>query len=462
MKTKYLFVISTIAALLMSSSNVYANPTKVGNGDDGGDLEKLEKVTSGILQTTRIKAIKKLEALNVRSVSKLGNLVDEVKKTDIYLVKDNKVQAHKFDRGFESSKDGKKVYARTFAKPHAATRFFPDSMLLSENQLVALHIHEALHRTLPESVRENEAIVTEITLAISGPDASRDLISQKMASLVSPAQQYLSSPQRAAMSTRLIEKPFTKRIQNPSEFTYGFNYFQGTDESDFKEVRSMHVLKSYMHPFGGANEAIGLGIALSYLNLDDKSYLGPVKLSGRMNLATWRKFDVEAFAEHSMYTLSDEELKDLPLARDVTTLGIAMSREAKNFYVRNYVSISPESDTDEQVGAIKYVHTYGDVWNINIAAGVKYKNFLLGGKGDLLLAKAYTLSGNDGFNFDSGRYRIVKVGPEVKYQSDNMTLSIFAQRIIDSTPGVNLDYLGDVFGHGAGQGYVGSSFSVTF
>jgi len=65
-----------------------------------------------------------------------------------------------------------KVYARTFPEPHAATRFFPAAAKLDSEQLQALHIHEALHRALPDSVREDEAVVSEITLAPSATAAT--------------------------------------------------------------------------------------------------------------------------------------------------------------------------------------------------------------------------------------------------------------------------------------------------
>jgi len=54
------------ALVLLAAATAHAGPTRVGNGDDGADLESLEEavpVKSGILQETRKEAAEKLRRL---------------------------------------------------------------------------------------------------------------------------------------------------------------------------------------------------------------------------------------------------------------------------------------------------------------------------------------------------------------------------------------------------------------
>jgi hypothetical protein len=132
---------------------VFAGPTKVGNGDDGSDLEGFDLVTSGRLVESRLKAVELLKKLNIHGVPQLGALIPEVKNTKLYLTKRN-INANRLkELGAFHSGEQKYVYARTFARPYAATRFFPAALKLDDSQLIALHIHEGLHRAYHTSNR---------------------------------------------------------------------------------------------------------------------------------------------------------------------------------------------------------------------------------------------------------------------------------------------------------------------
>lgn len=454
-----------------------SSTTKVGNGDDGADLEHKEKITSGILEVTRQKAVQHLKTLGSRSIPHLGNLIDEVERTEIFLVHQNIAVPKDFDKGLDISPDGRYVYARTFARPYAATRFFPAALMLSEQQLVNLHIHEALHRTLPENVRENESVVSEITLALTEPNASFDSAKNLTVAAVTRAQTEAEASARAAAakaptelsrstySGGLFEPEPTERLKRPSFFRYSYLAFDRdlNDDDVSIPVVGMNRLDSFLHPFGRGANAFGMGLSFSYLRLPDRSYLGPLQVSGRYLLATWRQFDVEVYGEHSMYTLSNDELKNLPQVRDATTVGVSMRRDADFFYSENFLSYTLPSESEYSVANTKYKQKFGGVTNASILLGGKYKAVSLGVKGDLLLSQGVTVDAANGtFNQPAERLRIVKFGPELAVNYQAIHWKLFAHQIIDGTPGAKLDDLADLMGHGAGQGYVGSSLAVQF
>jgi len=57
-----------------------AGPAKVGNGDDGSDLEGAVKIKTGPVWKARNEAVKVLTKLNTAGVSGLGQLIPEQKK----------------------------------------------------------------------------------------------------------------------------------------------------------------------------------------------------------------------------------------------------------------------------------------------------------------------------------------------------------------------------------------------
>lgn len=476
MKFIRLILLAIITAAILMHELAIAG-TVVGNGDDGSDLEQLEKVTSGILETTRQQALAHLERVNVKGVPHLGALTDEVAKADMYLVQQNAPHTKDFDKGLEVSPDGRFVYARTIARPYSATRFFPAALLLSEQQLVRLHIHEALHRALPESVRENESAVSEITLGITEPNASFDSIRSKTVAAVdryTPAPVagqpgMMVAPQGGSLRHYLEdEPPPTERLKSPSFFRYSFQSYQNKPESIFGSVgipvTSMHRIDSYLHPFGRGPRAVGMGLSFSYLTLPNRSYLGPVQISLRYLLATWRQFDVDLWAEQGLFTLSQAELKNLPNSRDTTTVGISMRRDADWFYSENFVSLTLPSRAETSFAGTTYKYDYKEVFDISVSFGARVKRVWLGARGDLLLSNGFAVSDDKGVwpTSPAERIRIVRVGPEIGLRMDSLVFRAYAQQVIDGTPGYNLDSIANIMGHGSGQGFVGSSLSVQF
>jgi hypothetical protein len=181
---KHIFVAALLlAASLTLSLNAIAAPTRVGNGDDGTDLELAKKVDSGILIETRADALARIAKLNAQNVPGLGRLLVELEKSEIfYVAHDVKPTAEAEGGGLEH--DANVVFARTFPEPVAPTRFFAAALMLEREQLIALHIHEALHRALPPDLRENESTVSQLTLALAAPDSTHDRVQATMAKVL--------------------------------------------------------------------------------------------------------------------------------------------------------------------------------------------------------------------------------------------------------------------------------------
>lgn len=485
----------------LCAGQAMAAPNRVGNGDDGGDLEKGTPVTSGILIETRNEAVALLRKLNVSGIEGLGGLMPEVETAPLVLVGKNVVvdQTSATPEQIEKSKEearsigattegDRPVFARTFPEAHAATRFFPSALLLERKQLVALHVHEALHRALPKEIREDEKAVSRVTLAISSEGATFDRVNEAMAQVrvaaaakpsIMASAPYLVSPSMAAAqmagaaqeesSVRAklglnVDGPLVKR---PSTFEYSYRSFVNVDEAKSNApVSSIHSIKSFLYPFGGRADALGIGIEATYIKLPEQSYLGPLGISARLKLATWRDFDVDAFGAFHLYTIAADEFKGSPLARDTFTGGFSIRRETSRFRFENQIYMTAGSQSKQSLGNIEYTHSYGSTMAARVGAAAKVPlageyNLDFGGNGEVLLANPYTVQGGN-FSYSSDRIRVVSVGPEVAIENGEVRFAINGRYVIDSTNKVSLDQLGDLIGQGVGQGSVGGSLSWKF
>lgn len=464
------FIVIAIFALLLATILKFefamAGPTRVGNGDDGGDLEAGVPVTSGILLDTRNEAVALLKKLNVASVEGLGHLIPELERSEMLLL-DRNIDLSKTDatpearehaleeaRAIGAVNDKRElVYARTFAEPHAATRFFPAALKLERRQLVALHIHEALHRALPETIRENEKSVSRITLAITSSDTSFDRVSEVV------------SKEIPRGSLRADGKAYTGG-DRASIVEYGYqSYFRPDTSKSLSPVSSLHSLKSFTYPFG-ADARIGLGLELTFVILPERSYLGPVGFSGRYRLGTWQSSDVDLFASLHLNTLSDGEIKNTPMGRDTGTVGVAIRRDEKSFRVDNNLYFTPGSEIKRSDTGTELTHKYGAVLGARISAVAKIPStpktgYELGGTGEILLANSHEVQGGT-TSTSSGRLRVVSVGPELSYLTGDLKLTLSGRFVIDSTKGASLDEIGDLMGHGVGQGSWGAAVTWQF
>jgi hypothetical protein len=461
-----IFLAIALAIVALSwATGAHASATKVGNGDDGSDLEGARRIESGILVQTKKKALDAIKRLDTAVIEHLGDLQPELEKSEMYLVTRDSGAKLDEDSGLESSPDGTAVYARTFAEPHAATRFFPAALTLNEEQLVALHIHEALHRSLPPSVRENEKVVTKITLALTAPDATVDRVRRVVASEVKEDTRTISTGSASAdasLTTRAARGPQAPPLENPSSLTYTFRSYSVTDKDKAAvPLESMHSIQSFLYPFGEGSHALGLGIEASYLKTSEQAYMGPLEISARMRLTTIREFDVSAFANYSMNSMAPDEFKNSPLGRDITTVGLSMKKIAPRYYVENTVAVSGQGDAKQKLGQIEYNHHYGQITSAAVRAGARHRGFELGAMAEVVLADSHVIKGG-AFEKDLGRQRLVTAGPEASYSFGDMKVGLAAHLLLDSTNGTKLDDLGDILGRGVGQGSVSTSLSLRF
>ena len=482
-----------ISMFLLSHSA--AGPTRVGNGDDGGDLEAAVPVRSGILVETRLEAVNKLKALQVSGVEGLGLLIPEVEKAEMLLVGQN-IDLSKTDATVEQKSDalevaraigavgnqGQLVYARTFAEPHAATRFFPAALLLDRNQLVALHIHEALHRALPAGIRENEKSVSRITLAIAAHDSTFDRIKSTVAKEMKAHRSSLagaavniengtSQNSRGSLSEEQsnILRSLNRSRHNSVEYSYR-SFFMPESNQSAAPISALHSLKSFMYPFGSSRDdqagAFGFGLELTFVGLTERWYLGPVGLSTRLRVAQWDEFEVQLLAALHLNTLSAGEIKDIPVGRDTGTFGVAVRREDERVRIENQIYFVPGSETQQTVSGSPYTHRYGSSLAVRFAALGKFpiapkNSYEFGGMAEVLLSGPYEVTGG-GTSSKTDRIRVVSVGPEFGYRVGDLRFSLNGRFVVDSTRDVSLDQLGDLLGQGVGQGSVGAAAAWNF
>lgn len=414
---------------------------KVGNGDEGGDLEGAEEVTEGPLVQSRDLAVEKLRKLNIVGIPGLGKLLPEVERANLYLAQQDVVG----DQSGPSSPEGL-IYARTIPEEHSPTRFFPIALKLSRDQQSALHIHEGLHRSLPLLVRENERVVTQLTLVLTSPETSHDSVALLASDLI---------PLHA---DRLSEE---EHIKQPSNVGYVFRQFLSGDATSTYPIDRMHVIHSDLYPFGGKDAPFGFGIEASMVSRPGVTETGPLGLSAKSRVWSARGFDVGIFGALSLNVLSAEELKNSPFGRDVFTLGISMKKNLNRFYVENLISYTFEGKSNRTLGKIDYQYSYGGVWNAKIRSGARLGRIDVGGFAELNLAEYFRVNGG-AFSTDLGRYRILALGPEVAYSEEEFTVGLGGRFLIDSTRGANFDYLGDLMGPGVAQGGIQLSASYLF
>ena len=444
--------------LIIYCSVSYSSGSHIGNGDDGIDLEKTTKVKSGILLDTRKKAVELLRKFDVDKVEHLSALIPEVEKTEIFLVNRDYIKAKNVEKSQEISEEGM-VYARTIPKLHASTRFFPQALMLSEQELVSLHIHEGLHRALPADVRENENIVGEITLAITTPGATLDGLKQTVAKHIQPTN-IDTDPFDFSMRRReKIEEP--SLIEKPSFVQYQYRGFLIDKEDEVVPLRDMHAFEAQFYPIHRKRNAFGVGLGFSLFQFENENAVGPVKLSGHWLVKTKQNYSIRVFAEGTTISLSEDELNRYTFFRDTMSLGGALDYSKPGFYSGVLLKGTSSSHREETLGSVTYTHEYPDVGTAQFRAGVRMGALQVGGLFDFSLASSYRISGED-FEYDSGRSRIISGGPEITLDYAGLKFGLEGRWIIDSTEGVTLDQLGDTFGAGSGKGFVSSRIGYAF
>ncbi|MBY0415560.1 MAG: hypothetical protein K2Q18_15410, partial [Bdellovibrionales bacterium] len=310
-------------AFVICSVSVFAGPTKVGNGDDGGDLEGFDLVTKGKLIDTKIMALKLLQKLNTQGIIGLGKLIPEVENAKIYLTKKN-INSEKLEElgAFHSGTEGF-VYARTFARSYAPTRFFPISLALSNNQLMALHIHEALHRSLPLRVNQDEQVVTRITLSITSPDQTSDSIQETIKENI-PELFKVGEPEVKISKNSKLQKPSLLDLSYSERIA---TIRKKSKRSQLPIERTFNVAAQF-YPFGTAKTVTGFGIASAYLHnkRSGENYLGPLELTVRSLFWSERGYDLEIKAGAQFMSASNAKVFDSVYGRDALLFGIDVNQ----------------------------------------------------------------------------------------------------------------------------------------
>ncbi|MBX9767819.1 MAG: hypothetical protein K2X47_11155, partial [Bdellovibrionales bacterium] len=467
MGTKALFTIALLPALGLSFA--FATTVKIGNGDDGSDLEGFDKVTSGKFIEARDKAVKKLKDLNVPAVRGLGALIPELERSPIYISKKEVgIKLEEDQARFHSDLSGN-VYARTFAEPHAPTRIFPAADGLSSDQLVSLLIHEALHRALNEDVREDEEVVSAMTMAIAGPDSSKDRIQRAASRYLDEEEEEETASDRGqrvragVIRSELVPMRKDAQIRRTANLEYSYQRFSKNENDRYFEIKGMHLLKSEMLAFGSSTNPFGLGVQLGFIEWQDRSRLGPVGVSGNLKLWTTRGFDFFGTIRGSFNSLGASELKNSSFGRDVYSFGLAMRRDTDTFYIENALTYSMKSEVVQKIEAMTYNHEYGGQGQFNIRGGAKVGPLRLGGFANVILSDYYRIVEGPvgGVVADSGRFHIMSAGPELAYQSENFHIAIYGRAILSGTDSTDYSYTGNLLGEGAGNGMVGMTMGVS-
>ena len=385
-------LINTSFLLLGICLSAHAATTWVGNGDDGSDLEGSAPLISAKINHGRASAVVLLHRLNIEGIPGLGMLLPETERSILYMSKVDSDSKLASDKGIFHADMKGRVFARTLPEPHAPTRFFPIAEKLDEDQLVALNIHEAFHRSLPASIREDEAVVSELTLAIVSPEASFDSVKKTAARLI-PEEETKRSGVDSIDETK-SRAPEGSLAHEPSFVGYEFRTYQNNSAINYRSrVESMHLVRSFLYPFGKQDDSIGIGIEAGVIKKLDTTVMGPLELSGRMRIWSERGFDIGAWAVWSLNTLSAAELKNSPFGRDVGTVGLQMRKDLKWFYIENLLGYSFSGTAVQSIGKIDYTYSYGGVVSALVHPGLSIGGLKLGPFAELFLADYYRVSG---------------------------------------------------------------------
>lgn len=445
-----------LITLFFSYSYAAASGVRVGNGNDGRDLENLSLVKAGILIETQKLALEKLQAVQTDQIEYLGNLTQELATSEIYLssvaAKNYGTEVHQIDGQMDDT-----IYARTFAEPGAATRFFPQALMLSPQQLVALHIHEALHRALPFGVNKNETVVAQITRAIVDPNATpekikliaNDTIKEGIAivkhdkSVANPASSY---------SLRTVKQSLHKTPHfGGSSLRFSKTYFTDSKISE-SQFQSMDMVSIRYGDEISDTQLLVAGLDFTQIKTDQMSAVGPLRFVGDLQFAAESDLNLRLGLRSTMNSMSTEEVKTTPIGRDSTTVvGTASFVRDNSVFIEADLALTSGSNKKQKIGNVEYNFEYGNMRTIGLNFGWFNKSLETSLRGELQVMDNYKVSGG-AFATETGPLRVLKFGPSLLYRYQNFELSAQYLPISGATKDLSLEWMGDVFGAGANQG----------
>ncbi len=443
--------------LTLMSTAAFASTTKVGNGDDGTDLEGAEPITKGIIFETREKAIANLKALNIHGIAGLGLLIPELEHNQLLMTKSD-VNPMSSEGYWESSDDRKTVYARTFAEPHAPTRFFPAALKLNRDQLIALHTHEALHRALPADIRENEEKVAILTMAITSPSATFDRVNQIAMSVTQLPEGRVTAATTTATSVQTsVELPPAHKSQVKLEHTSASEYFREAPVSNIEKVSfafsPVDTIALWKKPVEPRITTEGI---LLYDSEEAGYHIGPLTLNAKAPAMISPGFSIGPMVQFSLKSI-EHDSKYYQMERDVYTVGGIVETESLRSYQRTALTYTLPGTYQPQIYYDSQGHVYnqdklpvGAVWSMIYHGGAKVRRFTLGGIAELHHSTGLAYS--DAFT-------VIRGGPELKFSYRRLTVG--ASGIIMLNRGYStLTDLGDLAGHGTGKHSANLSLAV--
>lgn len=450
-----------------------ASVTKVGNGDDGADLEVLAPITSGPIWKARQAAIETVRQLNVMGVPGLGLLIPELERTDLKMAAKDAHPTGEKAGSIEVSSDKQVVYARTFAEPYAATRFFPASAKLKSEQLVALHIHEALHRALPPSIRANEDAVMHITMAITSPGASYDRI-QQVASLYVESRNVADLRMPSSELVAATPTPITlpKRTSTNIGYTLDVAAESRLEANPSLPTSKVHLLTSlggYKTIAGTAVEPVFRARMIAWKS--EKYEIGPTSYE----LAAKVHLDEQTLAG-PLVRFTAKSLDDVDRIngdRDITSLGAFYEGDYDSSYFQSEATYSLPSSPNKVVtlnAITSYRSEYKSILSLAAHSGFKWGHFFMGGIAEVHASQGIDYSEFGGTSVEDGvatlppsvsSFRLLVLGPELGYTTANFQFKLYGKWLMNEAK-ADLTDLGDLMDRGSDKGLIGSSLSVLF
>lgn len=434
------FTVSALAILSLNSA--VASTTRVGNGDDGGDLEGAKPITSGIIFETRGLAAARLKALNIQGVAGLGFVIPEIENTQL-LMAQHDVRPLSSEGDFEASEARDQAYARTFPEPHAPTRFFPAAAKLNREQLIALHTHEALHRALPPHVREDEEKVALLTMALTSPSATFDRVNRIAANILAEPK---TGTAVAGSSSGAIPLPPLPSPRRTTMYVEHINYFASNGGISVEKVGSEFSPFGTMRVFGLVVDPRLSGELFLVSDGYGGMYAGPMSLEARLPTVIDAGNTFTPFTRVTLRSLEEGYSYFTSGDRDVYAIGAELEHQRPDNYSTYGMSYTLPDHFNSEKGTPA-------IWSFDMRLGAKIRRFDLGGTVGAyhMLAKGNRLS-----------FTLVSAGPEIRYVTNRMSIKLGAATVLNRRSLRQLGELNDLAGHGAGtsQLSLGISFNL--
>jgi len=430
-------------------TNIWGGPTKVGNGDDGTDLEGFKPIESGIILETKKEAIDLIKKLNISGVANLGNLLPELENSKLYITEDNVSSKQLEEMGaFHSGIEGF-VYARTFAKPYSPTRFFPVSLKLSKEQLIALHIHEALHRSLPEKYREDEKTVSKITLAISSPQTTFDKINEISQELM-PEDKLTSynlqlKPSKAShlLNPNLLEISYSKWLKSNRSFSHNITL----------PIDHSYNFKIDLFPFGEEFDSIGFGVQSQYVVTKSHSnFFGPLNLDFKYLFWTKKGFDFLFTFGKEVTSKGNLKMINTAYGRNASYLKIDAVKNDGHFNINLGFTLNSDYNIERNLENVKSFYSVGSSYEINSAILKIDQELQYGLVGKLIMLDSFKFEPETGARINKKNDQYFFLGPKIEYDLKNKYIAFFeGTYFFNSNKNAEEDYLRDLLGQAMGQ-----------